>query len=270
MSDAKAPAKDEAPAMTKEDIAYFIRIIWESLLKPMWVKGDLIDLGMAVYAKTTLAKMDQKKLSKLLPNLSLVVEHFAMLLRAKYAAEFDAFLKEQGKEPLALSREDIAYYIKGMWEALLKPTWLRADLIDLGTAVHDKVTLSKMDPERLDKLLPNLSIVAEYLGNKVVTKFSAEFDAFLQAQEIAHQADIKADPVIPPQEPVPAPVPAPAPVPTPVLNQAPIPEQPIPAQEVDVPAVADQVSVEQQTIEPPIDQVAAEQVSSEPQGEPNG
>jgi hypothetical protein len=99
MSDSATPvsADNKDQTMSKEDIAYFIRTMWESLLKPTWERGDLIDLGTAVFTKTTLAKMDQKKLGKLLPSLSIVAEHFGKLVRAKYMTEFESFLQAQTK-----------------------------------------------------------------------------------------------------------------------------------------------------------------------------
>jgi hypothetical protein len=95
MSDPKTD--DQSPAMSKEDIAYFIRTMWESLLKPNWPRADLIDLGMAIFTKTPLSKMDQEKLGKLLPNLAIVAEHFGKQVAAKFSTEFDAFLQVQAE-----------------------------------------------------------------------------------------------------------------------------------------------------------------------------
>jgi len=91
----------------------------------------------------------------------------------------------------SMSKEDIAYFIRTMWEALLKPDWIRGDLIDLGMAVFSKTTLSQLDQKKLNRLLPNLSIVAGEMGKHIQTRFSAEYEAILSAQEVAHQVALE-------------------------------------------------------------------------------
>jgi hypothetical protein len=95
MSNSQTPTPDNAPTMSKEDIAYFIRTMWEALLKPSWDRSDLIDLGMAVFAKTTLSKMDQKKLGRLLPSLSIVASEMGEHVRHKFESEFKTLLEAQ-------------------------------------------------------------------------------------------------------------------------------------------------------------------------------
>jgi hypothetical protein len=100
--------------------------------------------------------------------------------------------------PPVLSREEIAWFIRSTWEALLKPNWKRSDLIDLGMAVFAKTTLAKMDQKKMGELLPYLSIVAEELGVKVRTRVTAEIEAALKAQEASHPAPIPSEPVATP------------------------------------------------------------------------
>jgi hypothetical protein len=86
------PTTSDQP-MTKEDIAFFIRTLWSSLLKPTWARGDLIDLGMELFAKTPLSQVDQKKFGRLLPFLSQASEDFGKQVRAKFMAEFETFVR---------------------------------------------------------------------------------------------------------------------------------------------------------------------------------
>jgi hypothetical protein len=219
MSDSKSPADDKIieptePVMSKEDIAYFIRTMWSSLLIPKWERLVLIDLGTAVHAKTPLSKLDQKKLNELLPHLSVVAENFGKTVSTKFSTEYNAYLKAQEKahlaalaaitgtppanpseapaddSALAMSKEDIAYFIRAIWSALLIPNWERADLIDLGMAIFTKTTLAKMEQKKLGKLLPYLSTVAEHFGKQVRLKFSSEYDAFLKAVEASQQSEL--------------------------------------------------------------------------------
>lgn len=80
--------------MSKEDIAFFIRTLWSSLLKPSWSRSDLIDLGMEIFTKTPLGKVDQKKFGRLLPFLSQASEDFGQQVRGKFMTEFETFIKD--------------------------------------------------------------------------------------------------------------------------------------------------------------------------------
>jgi hypothetical protein len=94
MSDTKTQPSDESPKkMSKEDIAYFIKTIWTALLKPDWERSDLIDLGMAVFIKTPLSRLDAKKFEKLFPYLTIVAEDLASHLSAFMMKAFEEYLK---------------------------------------------------------------------------------------------------------------------------------------------------------------------------------
>jgi hypothetical protein len=86
------PTTPDQP-MTKEDIAFFIRTLWSSLLKPTWARGDLIDLGMELFSKTPLSQVNPKKFERLLPFLSQASEDFGKQVRAKFMVEFESFVK---------------------------------------------------------------------------------------------------------------------------------------------------------------------------------
>jgi len=210
--------------------------------------------------------MDPERLDTLLPYLSIVAEYLGKHVAEKFYSEFIAFLKTVGVsqeimseaeklKPGTLSREEIAYYIRTMWDADLKPDWKTDDLIDLGMAVFTKTTLAKIDQKKLGKLLPCLSIAAETFGQQVATKFATKFAPILK--------------MIPPAEPTqtvgepnPAPTQAPTPPQEPTQEPAPVIEQ-----GPDATRTPAESSVSQQSVatEPP-----SEQPAVEPQGENNG
>lgn len=262
MHDTEAGTENKTPVMSKEDIAYFIRTMWESLLKPTWSRPLLIDFGTAIHDKVQLSKLDPDRLGKLLPYLSTVAEHFGQQVTIKFTAEFNVFLRTMAKShPEAfpdlsespsetivpvLNREEIAYFIRTMWDALLRPNWERGDLIDLGMAVFTKTTLAKMDQKKLGRLLPSLSMAAEYFGQQVTTKFSAKFDGILKAME-ADRAS-KEQPLV-----------------TATSEQTPSTSEDIEAP-VTQTQTNEQTPADQTSLEP----TTAEEVTTEPQGETNG
>lgn len=260
MNDSNAGTENKGPVMSKEDIAYFIRTQWDSLLKPAWPRALLIDWGTAIHDKMPLSKIDPDRLGKLLPFLSTVAEHLGQQVTIKFTSEFEAFLKttfsdhpevfadflatnSETKVPV-LTREEIAYYIRTMHDSLLKPSWERGDLIDLGMAVFTKITLAKMDQKKLGRLLPNLSVAAEHFGQLVATKFSAKFDSMLKtlsAQLEAKTASAQAAP------------------------EPPALEQPAPSSDVATePSELNPVVETAQAEAAPSDAVAADAVAAEP------
>lgn len=79
--------------MSKEDTAYFIKSLWTALLKPDWERSDLIDLGMAVFTKTPLSKLDPKKFGKLFPYLTAVAEELGALVNNHLMAKIGEIVK---------------------------------------------------------------------------------------------------------------------------------------------------------------------------------
>ena len=114
-----------------------------------------------------------------------------------------------------MSKEDIAFVIKTLWNSLLKPDWERGDLIDLGMAVFTKVPLSKLDPRKFSKLLPFLSIVAEDLGNAIHNHLMKEVDAYV-ASRLATEIPVST-PISTPSSTEAATSPSPSPTETPEI-----------------------------------------------------
>jgi hypothetical protein len=84
-----------------------------------------------------------------------------------------------------LSKEDTAFFIRNLWEALITPTWTRDDIIELGKAVFAKVPLSKLDDKRFDQLLPYLTKMSENLALKIHARLMSEQEAMLAASKSA-------------------------------------------------------------------------------------
>lgn len=80
-----------------------------------------------------------------------------------------------------LSKEDTAFFIRNLWEALITPTWTRDDIIELGKAVFAKVPLSKLDDKRFNQLLPYLTKMSENLALKIHSHILDEQDAVIAA-----------------------------------------------------------------------------------------
>ena len=66
-----------------------------------------------------------------------------------------------------LSKEELAYLIKIVWEALQAPSWSRDDLIEFGKAIFGKTPLKELDPKKFNQLFPFLKSIAEHLGIKL-------------------------------------------------------------------------------------------------------
>jgi len=271
MSDTNAEANTRASAMSKEDIAFIIRARWDGFLKPTWPRKLLISYGLNINDKIPLSKMEAEQLNALLPHLSTVAEHLGKCVGEKMYAELIAFLKaakanqaimEEAEKlkPGPLSREEIAYYIKAMWDADLKPNWEKDDLIDLGMAVFTKTTLAKIDQKKLGKLLPSLSIAAEAFGQQVAAKFAAKFDPIIAMLTPVAPIEVAS-------EPAPAPTPAQLVEQEPVIETAPAEPSIVtetPAQEPVVEQIAEATS------EPPSEQPVVDPSTIEPQGETHG
>jgi prefoldin subunit 5 len=72
-----------APTLTKEDLAFVMNGVWNALLVPDWGREDLIQLGMAVFAKTQLKDLDDKKFTRLFPHLVKISESLGELIRVR-------------------------------------------------------------------------------------------------------------------------------------------------------------------------------------------
>jgi hypothetical protein len=67
----------------------------------------------------------------------------------------------------SLSREEQAFLIKILWEALQAPPWSRDDLIEFGKAIFGKTPLKDLDPKRFNQLFPFLKQITDHLGIKL-------------------------------------------------------------------------------------------------------
>ena len=274
--------------MTKEDIAFIIRTKWDGLLQPAWPRKLLIAFGTAIHDKIPLSKMEPEQLNALLPFLSIVAEYMGKHLAGRRAVHITLsqlkaggankeILEESEKlfQPSSLSREETAYYIRTMWDSLLKPNWPKDDLIDLGMAVFTKTTLAKIDQRKLGKLLPNLSIAAEWFGQQTASRFAKRFDPFLASLTPAPPAaattsgDITPTATVQPESVVATPVVEPLeqvvdpPIAEPLEPVVEPPAvEPTPVQET----IVEKSYVEQPSEDPP----SEEQPPVEPQGENNG
>jgi hypothetical protein len=147
----------------KAETARYIRSAWEALTAPDCTKDDLIDLGKSVYAKVKLRSLDDALFGRLLPYLTTVANTLGNLVLHRPAST-------------PLSKEETAFFIRAVWEALLSPLWLRNDLIDLGKAVHAKTPLAELDARLFERLLPHLTLVAQVL-QRLVAQNAATFQA---------------------------------------------------------------------------------------------
>jgi hypothetical protein len=74
-------------------------------------------------------------------------------------------MSEQKHE--SLSREEQAFLIKILWEALQAPSWSRDDLIEFGKAIFGKTPLKDLDPKKFNQLFPFLKQITDNLGIKL-------------------------------------------------------------------------------------------------------
>jgi hypothetical protein len=74
-----------------------------------------------------------------------------------------------------LTQEDIAFYAKNIWNALLEPDWKYDDLVELGKAVYAKIPLNKMDDKKFNRLFPLLVKISQFLGEQIQAKLVADY-----------------------------------------------------------------------------------------------
>jgi len=71
----------EHETLSKEELAYLMKIEWEALQTPSWSKDDLIEFGKAIFGKTALKDLDPKKFNQLFPFLKAIAEHLGIKLK---------------------------------------------------------------------------------------------------------------------------------------------------------------------------------------------
>ena len=68
-------------SLTREEQAFLIKILWESLQAPPWSRDDLIEFGKAIFGKTPLKDLDPKKFDRLFPFLKQITDSLGTKLK---------------------------------------------------------------------------------------------------------------------------------------------------------------------------------------------
>ena len=79
-------------------------------------------------------------------------------------------MTEQNPQTPVLTKEERAFLVKNLWEALQVPSWTKDDLIELGKAIFAKKTLREMgvDEKLFARIFPLLVKIADHLGERLV------------------------------------------------------------------------------------------------------
>ena len=67
--------------LSREEQAFLIKILWESLQAPPWSRDDLIEFGKAIFGKTPLKELDPKKFNQLFPFLKQITDNLGIKLK---------------------------------------------------------------------------------------------------------------------------------------------------------------------------------------------
>lgn len=79
----KAETSSTTPEMAKEDVAWLMKSLWESLQSPGWTfanRKDLEKLGEAIFSGKKLKEVDDKLMTRLFPHLKTITLHLGALL----------------------------------------------------------------------------------------------------------------------------------------------------------------------------------------------
>ena len=68
-------------SLSREEQAFLIKILWESLQAPPWSRDDLIEFGKAIFGKTPLKDLDPKKFNQLFPFLKQITDSLGIKLK---------------------------------------------------------------------------------------------------------------------------------------------------------------------------------------------
>lgn len=68
-------------SLSREEQAFLIKILWESLQAPSWSRDDLIEFGKAIFGKTPLKDLDPKRFTQLFPFLKQITDHLGIKLK---------------------------------------------------------------------------------------------------------------------------------------------------------------------------------------------
>ena len=78
--------EEVAQSLTREEIAWLMKIDWRSLQAPKWTfknKKDLEKLGEALFSGKELKDLDEATLDRIFPHLVKVVQHLGAALKIK-------------------------------------------------------------------------------------------------------------------------------------------------------------------------------------------
>lgn len=81
--------------LSKEEKAFFLKAIWQSLQEPEWTKDDLIEFGKAIFDKESLKTMNDTRFAQIFPFLEKITHALTEKIRT------NTITKEETKEPTA-------------------------------------------------------------------------------------------------------------------------------------------------------------------------
>jgi hypothetical protein len=178
-----------AQPLSREEIAWLMRALFSALQSPKWTFGnrkDLEKLGEAIISGKKLKELDSELLDRIFPYLLTITNHLGNALKAKVGEE---------TEPLA--REETAWLMRAIWEALQSPDWAsqnRKDIEKLGEALYSGKELRDLGDKILDRIFPHLVTVTTHLGDALAAK-AAEDDGAPEEEPAAPAAAPAAPPV---------------------------------------------------------------------------
>jgi hypothetical protein len=73
-----------------------------------------------------------------------------------------------------MSDEDVAFYIRTFWSAILSAPWPKDDLIELGKLAYTKTPLSDVPEKTFFKLLPHLKLVARTFHDLLEARLTSQ------------------------------------------------------------------------------------------------
>ena len=67
-------------SLSREEQAFLIKILWESLQVPSWSRDELIEFGKMIFSKTPFKDLNSKKFNQLSSFLTMIAEHLGAKL----------------------------------------------------------------------------------------------------------------------------------------------------------------------------------------------
>ncbi len=79
-----------------------------------------------------------------------------------------------------MTKEDLAFFVKLLWDSLILPPWGYQDLVDFGKLVYGKIQLKEIPDDKFAKLLPFLSAMSRNLGGQLVVRINETVDPLIR------------------------------------------------------------------------------------------